>query len=115
MSRETKRPHYYYTDPEFPPLTGSDATKRTKTQHTTTPELSLATLSINEVTTTPSTTVATTTRNYASINQYLRQIHIERFGDPELRERWWERYGDNDKEQTDKEDNATAMMDITDE
>ncbi|CAO3596656.1 unnamed protein product [Absidia cylindrospora] len=115
MSRETKRPHYYYTDPEFHLLTGADATKRTKTQHTTTPELSLATLSINEATTTPSITAATTTRNYTSINQYLRQIHIERFGDPELRERWWERYSDDDKELADKQDTETAMMDVTDE
>ncbi|KAI8342647.1 hypothetical protein BC941DRAFT_466314 [Chlamydoabsidia padenii] len=87
MSKETKRRLSYNENSDNITSTSSQTNiKRSKIQHQNIiPELSLATLSINE------NPLIQITGDYSAINQYLRQIHIERFGDPELNERWWER------------------------
>ncbi|KAI8066702.1 hypothetical protein BC940DRAFT_319849 [Gongronella butleri] len=61
--------------------------KRVKLDHdipSSPAELSLATLSLQEH------APIVSTGDYSGINQYLRQLHVERYGDPEFRERWWE-------------------------
>ncbi|SAM08978.1 hypothetical protein [Absidia glauca] len=78
MSKEIKRRFPYHESPEAP---SNALSKRSKMQHErSTPELSLETLSLHEQ---PYST-------YSAMNRYLRKVHVERFGDPEQRERWWE-------------------------
>ncbi|ORX62347.1 hypothetical protein DM01DRAFT_324369 [Hesseltinella vesiculosa] len=63
--------------------------KRTKLDHSSPSDLSLAALSLQDPT--PAAQNA-----YANINSLLKEIHVARFGDPELRERWWERGSHDD-------------------
>lgn len=44
--------------------------------------------------------------SYENINGILNSVHIERFGDPEVRESWWQQQQQQDTEMTDDNSNA---------